>query len=252
MLSQDLLKLYRINKLSDLGQNFIFDRNFCKTILSYLPSNIEEKRICEIGPGVGIFTAALKELNPRELLLFEKDVRLKPILSEYTVQWGDYLKLEKPRSTIPTWVVGNLPFNVSTRILLQCLRDMHYKQGLNPEGCYFMFQKEVAKRICALVDDNNRGRLTFMSQIYSDVEYVKTVDKAVFSPMPKVDGAMVLFKKKKQSATLPDFDEMSLFLRNLCRNPRKAVKLHSCMGKRIHQLNEDEVVDLFIKDRMLE
>ena len=230
--------------MSELGQNFIFDKQLCRKLLSRLPS-MEEKRICEIGPGPGIFTSVIKELKPKELLLFEKDERLKPMLQDYNVIWGDFLKVEKPQSDLSTWIVGNLPFNVSTLILMQCLKDMHYGTGLNPDGVLFMFQKEVALRICAPINDRDRGRLAFMSQIYSDVEYIKTVDKSVFTPMPKVDGAMVLFKKKTRNANIPDFVGMDLFMRNLGKQPRKTLKIEPFANHRLHQLKTSDVVELF-------
>eukprot|EP00835_Amoeboradix_gromovi_P003981 NODE_286_length_11757_cov_0.187768.p7 type:complete len:262 gc:universal NODE_286_length_11757_cov_0.187768:11567-10782(-) len=246
MLSQDLLKLYRINRLSDLGQNFIFNKVLCKKLIKSLP-DLSDKRLIEVGPGIGIFTSCLKDLNPKELVLYEKDVRLKPVLTNYNVIWGDYLKLKKASSHLPTWIVGNLPFNVSTRILVQCLNDMHNNSGLNPEGLLFMFQKEVALRICARQGSRNRGRLSFLSQIFSDVEYIQKVDKSVFSPIPKVDGAMVKFTRKLTCKDI-DFNKMEVFLRELSKSPRKSIKLDPFYSKRLHELRTEDVIELYHKN----
>ena len=245
MLTQDLLRLYKVNRLHELGQNFIFNKNLCRKIISNIPE-IQKLRICEIGPGPGIFTSIIKEYGPKELLLFEKDKRLEPVLREYNVIWGDYLKTKQTAelSELPTWVIGNLPFNVSSAILIETLKDMYFKKDLNPFGALFMFQKEVAERICAPVNNRNRNRLSLTSQLYSNVKYVCTVDKAVFSPIPKVDGAIVQFTQKN-TQDVPDFDSMALFLRQLSLKPRKTLKLKPFESSRLHELSTDQLVTLY-------
>eukprot|EP00834_Sanchytrium_tribonematis_P006255 NODE_442_length_7350_cov_0.498552.p4 type:complete len:261 gc:universal NODE_442_length_7350_cov_0.498552:2192-1410(-) len=250
ILKSHLLKIYKVNRLSELGQNFIFDKQFCKSLLESIPNPVA-KRICEVGSGPGVFTEALEELNPKELLLFEKDTRLKGLLEGKNVIWGDFLNVEKPSSNYPTWVVGNLPFNISTRILFCNLRDMYYNSGLNPEGLLFMFQKEVGDRIIAKVGSRMRLRLSIMSQLYTDVKLIKYVDKSNFSPRPKVDGAMILFTRKKNILSLPDFDEMEKFVQILCKNPRKTIKLKPFEEKRVHQLEVENISELFYSKKEL-
>lgn len=77
-------------------------------------------------------------------------------------------KISSPRLC----VIGNLPFNISTPLISQWLHDIAERRGIWRYGrvpLTLTFQKEVAERLAADVWDEQRSRLSVMSQAYCDV-----------------------------------------------------------------------------------
>lgn len=109
-------------------------------------------------------------------------------------------------------IVGNLPFGIATPLHLNWLRAIAAKHApnasplslLNPQRGHvvellLMFQKEVAQRICSRPGANFWGRLGVISQIYCDVRLEFEVPAAAFTPIPKVDAALVRLTAKENS-----------------------------------------------------
>ncbi|CAH8536304.1 unnamed protein product [Heterobilharzia americana] len=91
-------------------------------------------------------------------------------------------------------VIGNLPFNISTPLVCQWLHDIAERRGIWRYGrvpLILTFQKEVAERLAADVWDEQRSRLSIMSQAYCNVEYMKDIPGTAFLPPPKVDAGVV-------------------------------------------------------------
>ena len=82
-------------------------------------------------------------------------------------------------------VFGNLPYNVSTQILIKLIK-LNIK-GFNFKKLILMFQKEVADRIIANTNTKNYGRLAIISQWCMNIEKLKNVKPNSFFPIPKVD-----------------------------------------------------------------
>ena len=135
-----------------LGQNFLTDHNIINKIIEI--GNLDENdEILEIGSGTGNLTRALIKKKPKKIILIEKDhilyEKLKKEFREKTkIINDDVLKInEKRLSNKKLIVFGNLPFNISTQILIKwivnCNSNFWYKKLI------LMFQKEVAERIVA-------------------------------------------------------------------------------------------------------
>jgi len=73
-----------------LGQNFLIDKNLCKKITKSL--NIKNKIIIEIGPGTGQLTDEIIKLNPKKLILIEKDNKLFKLLKKKYIKL-DYMEI---------------------------------------------------------------------------------------------------------------------------------------------------------------
>ena len=58
-----------------------------------------------------------------------------------------------------------------------------------------MVQKEVAERICAPLGTRNTGALSVIVNYFCKPEYLFTVDKGNFVPVPKVDSAVIKLSK---------------------------------------------------------
>ena len=114
-----------IKAKKSLGQNFLIDKNVLEKIVSLI--KIENKSILEVGPGTGNLTSCILKNNPKKLLVVEKDKLLvnhlkKKFENKIIIINDDILKLnEKKLYNERLIVFGNLPYNISTEILCNCL-----------------------------------------------------------------------------------------------------------------------------------
>jgi len=88
-----------------------------------------------------------------------------------------------------TCIVGNLPYNISTPLLF---RLFPWMQAIS--SCFFLLQKEVVDRLCALPGSKTYGRLSVMTQYFCQAEQLFDVPPAAFSPPPKVDSSFVCLR----------------------------------------------------------
>ena len=63
-----------IRPKKSLGQNFLKDKNIIEKIVKL--TNINNKKIIEIGPGFGYLTDEILKNNPKEFVIIEKDLNL--------------------------------------------------------------------------------------------------------------------------------------------------------------------------------
>ena len=181
------------------GQNFLQSRHVIDDILRSLNPQADDN-VLEIGPGLGALTEPLlRRLN--RLTAVEIDTDLQKYLSELPIAQGklrlisaDALTVDYSQFGTGLRVIGNLPYNISTPLLIHLLRfaplieDMH-----------FMLQKEVVERMAAEPGTKDYGRLTVMLQYHCDVEYLFDVPPEAFDPQPKVDSAVVRLVPHRQS-----------------------------------------------------
>lgn len=108
--------------------------------------------------------------------------------SEITQPW----EAEEP----PAHIIGNLPFNISTPLIIRYLKYASTRSGPFIYGrtrLTLTFQKEVADRIAAPIMTNERNRLSIMCQYLFHVERRSTIRGSAFTPKPKVDVGIVRF-----------------------------------------------------------
>lgn len=208
----------------DLGQHFLNDKNVIEKITSDFSSTA--KNIIEIGPGPGILTKKLAS-HKKNFHVIEKDERmieyLKPILPSENILFTDALEINyqefiRERNLgEELWLVSNLPYNVSTPLLLKFLQV--------PEIKYMtlMFQKEVADKVFPFATKKNfMGSLMALSLTYFDGNLLCKVPPGAFIPPPKVDSAVITFRRKEQSVIpLSDFHSFEKFLRVAFGQKRK-------------------------------
>lgn len=118
----------------------------------------------------------------------------------------------------PIRVIGNLPFSVSTALLLKWLNLILQKRGFWQYGRVPMlltFQEEVARRICAPPTDFARSRLSAMAQNYCHVDYKFTISGKSFTPIALVDTGVVRFSPRKQPICQAPFKLFEKFIRHL-------------------------------------
>jgi len=98
-------------------------------------------------------------------------------------------------------VLGNLPFNVSTPLIIRWLADMSTRGNIFSYGrvpLTLTFQKEVVDRMVAPPGASCRSRLSVMCQNWADVQHRFTIPGRAFVPKPEVDVGVVTFTPLKQ------------------------------------------------------
>lgn len=181
-----------------LGQNFLIDKNIIKKIVKLV--NLKNKNVVEIGPGKGALTDEILKKNPKSLIIIEKDDFLANKLKEkyrnvknLIIYNSDILNfdLEKKISN-NSEVFGNLPYNISSQILIKLLKFKKWPPKFN--SLIFMFQKELGEKITCSFPSKNYGRLSIISKFRLKSSKRFTVSPNCFFPKPKVTSLIIHFK----------------------------------------------------------
>lgn len=196
--TKEIIKKYGFKFSKSLGQNFLIDKNIIDKICEGASIN-KDDGIIEIGPGIGTLTQALCE-RAGKVVAIELDENLLPILNEtllpydnVEIIYGDILKvdIDKILSTklkdYNVKVVANLPYYITTPIIMKLLEDRYDIQKI-----VVMIQKEVALRMKAKPGTKDYGALSIAVQYYSEPEIIVNVPKNVFIPRPNVDSAVIM------------------------------------------------------------
>ncbi|WP_133129873.1 16S rRNA (adenine(1518)-N(6)/adenine(1519)-N(6))-dimethyltransferase RsmA [Legionella yabuuchiae] len=173
------------------GQNFLQSPQIITAIIQAINPKPNDVMI-EIGPGQGALTRPLLQ-RVNTLIAIEIDRDLHPYLkalpessNKLTLIDADALSIDFKQFGSRLRIVGNLPYNISTPLII------HLMQDIKPiEDMHFMLQKEVVERLAAAPGGKDYGRLSVMVQYYCDVESMFEVPPEVFYPRPKVDSAVV-------------------------------------------------------------
>jgi len=183
-----------------LGQNFLIDRNVLEQIVNTV--EIENREILDIGPGSGNLTQYILKKKPKKIYVIEKDNDLSLLLhekfnKEINIINEDVLTVSEDKiSKDKLTVFGNLPYNISTKILSKWIDNLNKKIWFNE--LVLMFQKEVAERIIAKSNTSNYGRLSILSNWKLDVKKIIDIKPESFSPRPKIDSSLLVFFPKKE------------------------------------------------------
>ena len=193
--------MHKIAPKKKFGQNFLTDQSVIERIVSSA-GQLENKSILEIGGGSGNLTKHLLNAKPKDLIVIEIDKDYVGILGEIlqsssvktTLISEDILKTDiYSYFSEPPVIFGNLPYNVSTKILEKLLASSNYINKW--EKLFLMFQLEVANRIVAKPNTKQYGRLSLFSQFYSFPSLEFQISKTSFFPIPKVESALVKFQR---------------------------------------------------------
>jgi len=222
-----------------LGQHFLTSAPAAQRIIDAL-GDLSEATVLEIGPGRGALTSLLAPAV-RRLIAVELDrvlaaqLRMKfaPRPNVEIIE-GDFLKIEldtvfgpKPGSLRPglnfapqpARVVGNLPYYITSDILLRLLEYHRYFSTI-----VVMVQKEVADRLAASPGSRDYGLLSATTQLFARVEKRFTLPPAAFSPPPKVHSSVVRMTIEPRAAELQvREDEFVSFLKLSFGQKRKTL-----------------------------
>src|SRR5580700_5492338 len=189
-----------------LGQHFLIDPSAAMRIAEAF-GDLSRSTVLEIGAGRGALTSLLAR-RARRLIAIELDrvlaaqLRMKFSLTpNVEIIEGDILAIDfdtlfgpKPGSTRPginhqpepVKVVGNLPYFITSDILLRLFAYRKYFETI-----VLMVQREVGDRLAAKPGTSEYGLLSATAQLYSHVEKLFTLPPGAFSPPPKVHSTVV-------------------------------------------------------------
>ncbi|XP_069574954.1 dimethyladenosine transferase 1, mitochondrial [Brachyistius frenatus] len=239
----ELIKLYNLRAEKHLSQNFLLDLRLTDKIVRQAGS-LRDAHVCEVGPGPGGLTRSILNAGAAELLVVEKDSRFIPglkLLSEaapgrlrivhgdiltYRMDRGFPANISKPWQEDPPnlHVIGNLPFSVSTPLIIKWLEMVASRTGPFVYGrtrLTLTFQKEVAERLTASASSKQRSRLSIMAQYLCTVHNCFTIPGRAFVPKPEVDVGVVHFTPLVQPQIQQPFQMVEKVVRNVFQFRRK-------------------------------
>lgn len=196
-----ILKKYHITANKNYGQNFLIDETVVNSIVEFADISKEDV-IIEIGPGLGTLTSKLLE-SAGKVICIELDPKMLTILndrfslySNFELIHDDVLKVdlqallaENLQTFKTVKVVANLPYYITTPIIMKLLEDK-----LPLESITVMVQKEVAERLTEIPGGKNCGAITYSIHYYTEPKLVIEVPNHSFIPSPKVNSSVIQLK----------------------------------------------------------
>ncbi len=209
------------------GQHFLHDGGVIGRIVDSLHAQSGEV-LCEIGPGQGALSDHLVELG-NTLHLVEIDRDLAPFLSQRYIKHSQVqvheqdalaVNLAELNSDQPLVMVGNLPYNISSVLLIHLL-----SQREKISRMLFMLQKEVAQRLVAKPGASEYGRLSVMVGRLFQSRILFDVGPGAFTPPPKVRSSIVELRPRAEplGPQVPD-DAFETLVRQAFSQRRKTLR----------------------------
>src|ERR1700733_5964642 len=189
-----------------LGQHFLASESFAVQIVDAL-GDISQNTVLEIGPGRGVLTSLLAK-RARRLIAVELD---RVLAAQLRLRFGMFANVEVIEADIlsidfdslfgpkpglrrpgiefkptPAKVIGNLPYYITSDILLRLFEYAKYFESL-----VILVQREGADRLAATPGSRDYGLLSATAQLYARVEKLFTLPPTAFAPPPKVHSTVL-------------------------------------------------------------
>lgn len=185
-----------------LGQNFLADPNLLDAIVrdaEVAPDDV----LLEVGGGEGALTERLAP-SARHVHVIELDRRLRERLEAVSVgtgraqvHWEDAMRADLGAlDPAPTAVVSNLPYSIATPLLIRTIAEL---PGVT--RWTVMVQREIAERLRAAPGSRLYGSPSVVVQLACEVRLLRTIDRAVFRPRPRVDSALLRLDRHGPAAS---------------------------------------------------
>ncbi|NIL99503.1 MAG: ribosomal RNA small subunit methyltransferase A [Acidobacteria bacterium] len=212
------------------GQNFLHDAAVIERIAAALDVS-PDSPVLEIGPGRGALTRALLERTDR-VWAVEIDRDLAAHLREefsgsgLSVIEQDVLQLDfdalgrKEHGRAVRWTVaGNLPYNISKPLALRLVESVR-----SIESAVLMFQREVARRLCAAPGGSDYGPLSVLPRAVYEIEPVMDVRPGAFRPRPDVVSTVTRWVVRADPPSVSELHRLRAVLGVAFANRRKTLK----------------------------
>lgn len=196
---REVIAAHGLDARKRLGQHFLLDLNLTRRI-ARAAAPLDQGLVIEVGPGPGGLTRALLLEGAGHVVAIEIDTRAIAALKELQAAAdgrldlveGDALKIDLAAlGPPPRRIVANLPYNVSTALLVGWLH-----QADQIADMVLMFQKEVVDRLAAVPRSKDYGRLSVLAQHVCTVQRLFDVAPSAFVPPPKVVSSVVRLRPK--------------------------------------------------------
>lgn len=224
-------------KQHSLGQNFLVNAGILDRIVEVSDLDSSKDIVIEIGPGIGFLTERLVD-HCHKLYAIELDAATETSLNILKANHANFDFLRKDflslniTDIVPAEVlqnnkvkvVANIPYQISTKILLHLLGEMGES---NPNRQYvseinILVQKEFAERLTAKPGIKAYGAITLLMNYWATTEICLHVKKDCFMPSPKVDSAFIKLKlRDKPLVEIPNPKEFRRFIKAIFANRRK-------------------------------
>ena len=231
----------------EFGQNFLINRIIPEDIADSC-ADFSEMMILEIGPGIGCLTQELA-IRYKKVVAVEIDTGLIPILertmAEYdnvTVINDDIMKVdlaalvERYSEGMPVAVCANLPYYITTPILMRLLES-----GVKFSQITVMIQNEVAARLVAKPGSSDYGAITAVLGYYGECKKLFKVSAGCFTPMPKVDSAVVRIDLYREPRYIPTSEELFRDVIRAAFEMRRKTLLNALSAK-LGKYTKDEIL----------
>lgn len=208
------------------GQNFLNDQNTVLERIMEVSQVSSDDEVLEIGPGEGALTELLLQ-RAKKVNCVEIDTDLEKILRKkfdsnpkFNLHMGDILEADL-RGIIGanTKVVANIPYYITSPIINKLIehRDLI-------DEVYLMVQKEVGERVCA-TSGKERSVLTLAVEYFGEAEYLFTIPKEFFTPVPKIDSGFIgiKFYKDRRFESIIDENLFLKYVKGAFSNKRKNI-----------------------------
>jgi 16S rRNA (adenine1518-N6/adenine1519-N6)-dimethyltransferase len=204
---REVIAAHGLDARKRFGQHFLFDLNLTRRI-ARAAAPLDAGTTIEVGPGPGGLTRALLLEGAGHVVAVEIDPRAIGVLEELRVAAdgrlgivaGDALDIDPATlGPAPRRIVANLPYNVSTALLVNWL---HRADAL--DDMVLMFQKEVVDRLAAAPRTKDYGRLSVLTQHVCTVQRLFDIPASAFVPPPKVVSSVVRLRPRPAAERMAD------------------------------------------------
>lgn len=196
---REVIARYGLGARKALGQHFLLDQNLTGRI-ARAADPLDQGTVFEIGPGPGGLTRSLLAAGARQVIAVERDERFLPALKDLQAAYPGRLEIVEADALevdltalgqAPRQIVANLPYNISTPLLLGWLKQIDAFSAMT-----LMFQKEVADRLLARPRTKDYGRLSIATQFHAAVKPLFQVPPSAFTPPPQVMSTVVQLRPR--------------------------------------------------------
>ena len=199
---REVIAEYGLSAKKSLGQNFLLDFNLTRKI-ARASGPLDGAVVYEVGPGPGGLTRALIAEGAARVIVVERDRRCVPALEavaraypgkveifpDDAIDVDEYRLFAAYNVTLPIRVAANLPYNVSTPLLVKWLTAPRWPPFW--ASLTLMFQREVAERLVAAPGTSSFGRRSVLTQWHARPRILFDVDARAFTPAPNVTSSLV-------------------------------------------------------------
>ena len=238
-----------------LGQSFLVDPAGIDVFVGAV-SRVGGEWWLEIGTGPGLLTCSVSD-TVGFVVGYEIDLRMARAASSLCSSGGRALVVHGDGlAGLSAWegpVYSNTPYNLTARIISGLARASRVPAAV------LGMQHELALRVTARPGTRDYGRLSVLAQLFFDVEYAGFLRRGWFYPPPRVDGAVVVLRRRMEWSDVFDgFEDFTACLfhqRNrlagkvLRRCTGGSLEVRGLSGLRVRDLSPSDILEVYLEWR---